>query len=164
MSKIMEKKSRPPLRYVVYFYAFATIQIILVHSRMMRVENPTWIAEMVDFIADYHMVLFFFIAGVLLSYTADKHESLWEWYKGKLIRLISPFLILTAVAFLPKVLLEPILHNGADISVTYILKVLFYPRKTIWGHFWFIPVYLVIMPLCFVLLKTLHRHKIAWGG
>lgn len=157
-------KKKPSLGYVIYFYAIATIQIILVHARMMRVENPVWVSRMVDFFDDYHMVLFFFIAGVLLSYTLPRHERLWEWYKGKLTKLICPFLILTILAFLPKVLLDPILHNGATISLTYILQVFFYPRKTIWGHFWFIPVYLTVMPLCFMLMKKVRTSKIAWGG
>lgn len=150
------------LLYVTYFYALATIQIVLVHARMMRVENPKWIVAMVDFVSAYHMVLFFFIAGVLLSYTEGRHQSLWKWYKGKLVKLISPFIILTGVAYLPKVLLEPILNNGANFSFAYLLQILFYPRKTIWGHFWFIPVYLVVMPVCFFLVKAIRKNKFVW--
>ena len=111
-----EKNHKNTLKYVIYYYAIATIQIVLVHSRLMRIENPYWVVKLVDFIRDYHMALFFFISGILLSYTKELHDNIWKWYKGKIIRLLCPYLILTVLAFLPKILLEPILHNGADYT------------------------------------------------
>lgn len=154
---------KPNLKFIDIFYTVCILQIILVHSRMMRIENTELIKNIVNFIDDYHMSLFFFITGVLLSYTDYRHPNIGKWYVEKVKKLMFPFLLLTLLAYVPKILLEPILGNGASFSFSYLLRILFVPRKTIWGHFWFIPVYLIAILLSKLYLQT-RRHNVIFYG
>lgn len=159
----MSSASRKRLEFVDIFYAFSIIQVIFVHARMMRIDNTDLIKSIVDFIDDYHMALFFFLAGVLLSYTDYRHPDLKAWYGEKVKKLLFPFLSLTFLAYIPKILLEPILGNGASFSLTYLLRVILVPRKTIWGHFWFIPVYLIVILLSKLYIRQ-KKNKVIYYG
>ncbi len=155
--------SRKKLQFVDLFYAISIIQVVFVHARMMRIDNTDFIKSIVDFIDDYHMSLFFFLAGVLLSYTDYRHNDIGKWYVDKVKKLAFPFLLLTFLAYIPKILLEPLLENGASFSFDYLLRILFIPRKTIWGHFWFIPVYLVLILLSKLYIRCRENKLLSFG-
>lgn len=65
------------------------------------------------------------------------------WIKTKSIRLLTPYIVLSLVAFIPKYYLE----HRSFVTVKALTEAICIPRIGVWGHFWFIPVLL----LCYVI-------------
>lgn len=177
-----EKAIKRDVEFVYYYYAIAAICISFYHSRMMHMANPQWINEINSFLSAFQMPLFFFIAGVLFTYTYRKGRDWKKWYAKKLVKLYVPYLILTFAAFLPKRIYYTAIGNKADLSVMSLLRSFIRPIDSIWGHLWFVPVYLLMMLLLMVywknvrskwlhslvialsLLLSMHPLRIEWLG
>ncbi len=129
-------------------YAIGTLLVILGHSHSSDwslFAGTIW-ERIIEFIYTFHMPLFFFIAGFLFENSQSLIKNgYYLWIKNKAMKLLIPYIFLTVIAMVPKYYYE---NNGfAGISVQYILAVLLRPRDTVWGHFWFIPVLLIIYAL-----------------
>jgi fucose 4-O-acetylase-like acetyltransferase len=96
------------------------------------------------------MPLFFFIAGFLFS-NSQKIERIGflKWGKEKTIKLLTPYVVLSVIAAVPKYYLEHRTFTGMGY---YLIKAVLVPRLGVWGHFWFIPV-LLFTYLIFGMLK-----------
>lgn len=131
------------LRFITIAYGIAAILVVLGHSHPLHRDYPTYISRLIKFIYTFHMPLFFFIAGMLIRYT-DHNRSVLRWWWEKVKKLMIPYIVLSAVAWLPKVLLDSFLSDNMELSATNILRMIFIPRDGVWGHFWFIPTYLIL--------------------
>lgn len=131
------------LRFITIAYGIAAILVVLGHSHPLHRDYPTYIGRLIKFIYTFHMPLFFFIAGMLIRYT-DHNRSVPRWWWEKVKKLMIPYIVLSAVAWLPKVLLDSFLSDNMELSATNILRMIFIPRDGVWGHFWFIPTYLIL--------------------
>lgn len=105
----------------------------------------------------------FFIAGILIAYTADG-RNVWSWWKKKVTKLIIPYVILTLIAWIPKCILGSYMTDNMEVSLSNFVRILLIPREGIWGHFWFIPTYLVITLLCAYVYKITTDKPLTWGG
>lgn len=91
------------------------------------------------------MPLFFFIGGFLMVYSKSI-ESLGyrKWALEKTLKFLIPYFILTLIAFYPKYLLGDT-TDTVDFSLSYLFRTtVLIPRAGIWGHFWFIPTFLIL--------------------
>ena len=149
------------LRFVTILYGIAAALVVLGHSHPLHIDYPhgliTWIYR-------FHMPLFFFIAGILTAYTSPGRNVL-AWWKKKAVRLLFPYVILTLAAWCPKVLLSAYMTDDMTISLGNLVRILLIPREGIWGHFWFIPVYLILILISAACWKYLENApRIMRGG
>jgi len=87
----------------------------------------------------FHMPLFFFISGYLLTYmTSLEKRSYTEFIKAKSLRLLFPYVALNLLFIVPKYFMVPYIADQVSLSVSYVVKALVFPRETILGHLWFL--------------------------
>lgn len=65
------------------------------------------------------------------------------------------------IGFLPKYALQSYMTDKVNLSILYIVKSLWFPRDGVWGHFWFMPVLLILQLAggCIYFLINRCRHK-----
>lgn len=74
----------------------------------------------------FHMPLFFFISGLLSN--TNKEINLEKFYKGKLKRLLIPYLFINAIDFFPRTLFPKLVNS----EFGGVKEVLFYGTKISW--------------------------------
>lgn len=153
------------LRYIDYAYFIGVMLVVFGHSHPLGEWNIPWYESVDTFIYRFHMPLFFFIGGFLLVHSGsiDK-EGYSSWMKKKLLKFGVPYLVLTLVAYVPKYLLGDT-TDAVELNLVYLLKNIFViPREGVWGHFWFIYVYLVFCAV-WALWRAHGKNKIVlWIG
>lgn len=143
------------LQFINYAYAIGALFVVLGHSTPTgKSDMPLFIDTIRTFIYDFHMPLFFFFAGFLLKYTSGiRNKSYGSFIKDKCIRFLTPYIVLTFVGIIPKILLANFVNDDVEFSFAYLVKALFSPRDNVWGHFWFLPTLLIIYVFSYLLLK-----------
>lgn len=132
-----EANAKLHLREIDILYALGALLAILGHSHPN--DWSLFPGKWIEFIYCFHMPLFFLIAGYLLAYTGGiKRLGYPKWLGQKALRLLTPYVVLTLAAFVPKYALE----NGGlgGISASALLTSFIKPRDGVWGHFWFLAV------------------------
>ena len=135
MSSVPVKKNH--FHEIDILYALGTILAILGHSH--PTDWSTFPGKWVEFIYFFHMPLFFWIAGFLLA-SSESIDRLGygKWVGEKALRLLTPYVILSVIALIPKYILE---HGGlSGLSTPYLVRTFLEPRQGVWGHFWFLQV------------------------
>lgn len=130
--------------FVDNLYTIGTVLVLIGHSHSSEWStfSGTILEKIIGFIYTFHMPLFFFVGGFLLmnSCAIEKYGFV-NWLKSKGKKLLTPYLVISAVAAVPKYYLE----NKSMVGIgKYLIMVVFQPRLTVWGHFWFIPVLFLI--------------------
>ncbi|WP_294725539.1 acyltransferase family protein, partial [uncultured Fusobacterium sp.] len=74
----------------------------------------------------FHMPLFFFISGLLSN--TDKEISLEKFYKGKIKRLLVPYLFINFIDFIPRTLFPQFVNS----EFGGVKEILFYGTKISW--------------------------------
>ena len=132
------------LNYIDNLYAIGILLVLLGHSHSSDWDtfSGTILEYTITFIYTFHMPLFFFIAGFLFlnSHNFDV-LGYKKWSADKSLKLLTPYIILSAIAAIPKYYVE----QGNFLRIgSYLLKAIFAPRMGAWGHFWFIPVLMMV--------------------
>ena len=125
-------------------YTMGTFLVILGHSHSSDWDSFAGrpLETMINFIYLFHMPLFFFIAGFLFDNSkAPEKNGYVSWLKKKAVRLLTPYVVLSVIALIPKYYFEN--HSWSGIG-SYVLRALVFPREGVWGHFWFLPVLLLV--------------------
>lgn len=128
--------------WIDILYSIGIILVIFGHSHPSdwSVFSGTFFEKLIIFIYTFHMPLFFFIAGFLfMNSNAIERNGYGKWIKKKCIRLLTPYVILSMIAMIPKYYLE----HHTFITVKAFIKAICIPRIGVWGHFWFITVLLL---------------------
>lgn len=131
--------------------------IIVVYGHLFLNDNmPEWYIESREIIYKFHMPLFMYFSGFLMSYTYKKIETIIEYnnYIGKRISKFIPAYLLFSFIFIG----FEFITSGYSISKLKldIIDVLLYPAKAPAGFLWYIYV-LFQYYLIFPLLKRLVR-------
>ena len=152
------------LRFITYAYAIGSIFVVLGHSTPTGLSDiPLWIDDVRTFIYSFHMPLFFFIAGFLFKYTSElRTKKYGAFIKDKCIRFLTPYIVLTFVGIIPKILLSNFVNDDVEFSVDYLFKTIFSPRDNVWGHFWFLPTLLIIYFFSYLILAA-SKNKIVFS-
>lgn len=124
-------------------YAIGVLLVLFGHSHPLHIEYPNYMRQIIGFVYCFHMPLFFAIAGMLI-WNSRNTQCVNKWWLKKVYKLIIPYLVLSFAAAFPKFLLGDIMNDDMELSMVNVLKIIFMPRHNIWGHFWFIPVYLLL--------------------
>lgn len=140
-------------------YALGTLLVIAGHSHSSNWDRfqGTILPTIIGVIYSFHMPLFFFIAGFLFL-NSDKLLKIGYgfWIKEKAIKLLTPYVVLTVFGGIPKYYIENESFSGVvEVMVQSFVK----PRLNIWGHFWFIPVLLLIYIIFGIIQKSISNTK-----
>ena len=146
---------------VSFLQAFGIVLVVLGHSHQGAPADPLWHT----WIYSFHMPLFMFISGFLLRYTNErKGISLattplrgFMWKKAK--RLLVPYVVISSLAFVPKVLLSRFAARPLEFSLHDYAQMLIYPWDNVIVFFWFLPTLFLIFFLVICgahLLKHIH--------
>lgn len=138
--------NRKRFKYIDVLYVIGILLVVWGHSHPIDSSwYGTWYSHLNAFVYTFHMPMFFFIGGYLMVYSNSIDRLGYKkWAIGKLLKFLIPYLVLTIVAFYPKSLLGDT-SDVVDFSLGYLLKTtLLIPRIGVWGHFWFIPTFLIL--------------------
>ena len=135
-------------------YAIGVLLVLFGHSHPLHIGYPYYMHQIIVFVYNFHMPLFFAIAGILI-WNSRNITSITKWWLKKVYKLIIPYLVLSFAAAFPKFLLGDIMNDDMELSMVNVLKIIFMPRHNIWGHFWFIPVYLLLTLIGMVYVRVL---------
>lgn len=141
----MTQKNKKVWPEIDALYTIGTVLVILGHSHSSdwSTFSHTILEPLIAFIYTFHMPLFFFISGFLFNNSSSLEKTgYFNWSKQKSIRLLTPYIVISLVSFLPKYFVENRSFDG--LSLTHIAELIFVPRKSVWGHFWFLPTLLTI--------------------
>lgn len=146
---------------IEFIAAARCIGILLVvfgHSYPFDVYISPSLWKIKDFIYTFHMPLFLFLSGYLLSFNTRPAGS---YIRRRGVRLLVPYFVLSVIAFVPKVLLQQFLNDSVEFSVWYLIKTELVPRDNVWGHFWYIPVVFVLCCFGVLMLMQMRNHRAA---
>lgn len=145
--------NRRELGFINILYGLATVLVVFGHSHPLHVEYASWMGTIIGFIYTFHMPLFFFIAGILVAYTGENRNVI-SWWIKKAKKLLLPYFVLTLLAWGPKMMLSQYMNDDMEMSLFNIIRIILIPRENIWGHFWFIPVYLLVVLVAAIIWKN----------
>ena len=149
-------------KYKIGFIAAARcIGILLVvfgHSYPFDVYIAPIMWKINEFIYTFHMPLFLFLSGYLLTYNTRSAGS-YIYRRGA--RLLVPYLALSVIAFVPKALVQQVLNDSVEFSLWYLIKTELVPRDNVWGHFWYIPVVFTLCCFGVLMLKQMRNRRAA---
>lgn len=148
------------LKHICLFQVIGPILVILGHSlNGINITSGIWYSITKEWIYIFHMPLFFMISGYLLSFKEfEGTKGYLGFIKQKFNRLLLPYLIWNVIGFIPKLLVQQITPDTVELSIAQIIKCLFYPRQTIWGHTWFL-VALFLLYVITPLWKKIFQEK-----
>lgn len=139
-------KSRGRRNDVDFLYALGIVLVIIGHSHPSdwSLFSDTIFCPVLGFIYMFHMPLFFFVAGFLLMRSSSvQRRGYGKWLGEKAVKMLTPYVFFSTLALLPKYLLE---HGGdmLGLDAWFLFESILFPRQGVWGHFWFIPVLLLM--------------------
>lgn len=147
-----------------FLQAFGILLVVVGHSFY---GNPT--AFINRWIYTFHMPLFMFLSGFLLSYgVVRKGIPLADvalfgkngFVLSKVKRLLVPYIAISSLAFLPKSLMNAYTIHPVDVSLTSYLHSLLYPWDNAIIFFWFLPTLFLVFMLVILAAKGLKKGHI----
>ena len=143
--------------FINALYAIGVILVVFGHSHYSVGDGNVIYNSIKDFIYEFHMPLFFWVSGFLLTNSNSiETKGYGQWALQKALRLLVPYFFLCLLFAVPKYYLEMSTFDGIGYSI---LKTLYIPRECVWGHLWFLPV-LLIISLVFGLIKLIKLEKL----
>lgn len=148
---------------LVYISNARIIGILLVvfgHSYPFAGEIPKALDTVRNFLYCFHMPLFVFISGYLVSKTGSvKKYGPQQYIQKRFVKLFVPYFCLSALGFLPKILMSGFINDEVEFSFTYFIRTLLVPRENVWGHFWFIPMLFVMAVVSVIYTKGVQKNR-----
>lgn len=142
------------IKFIANARCIGILLVVFGHSFPFDVYISPVLWKIKDFIYVFHMPLFLFISGYLLT---ENHRSPGEYIRRRGTRLLIPYFALSLVAFVPKAIMQRFLNDSVDFSIQHLVMTELVPRENVWGHFWYIPV--VFFLCCFGVLALNHMRK-----
>lgn len=159
--------STKELRYITLAQLIGCVLVILGHSYPFVTEYPEYVRDFRTFLYVFHMPLFVFCSGYLFSYTGQSTKyTFWSFTKNRALRLLVPYVSLSLIGVLPKILFSSVLNDKLGMDGMSLLRAFLVPRENIWGHFWFLPMIFFIGIIFYVVERYLFRGKslsVKWG-
>lgn len=152
------ESGKEKIGYIATARCIGILLVVYGHSFPFDVYIPPVLGNTVPFIYAFHMPLFIFLSGYLL--TRNTRPTV-EYICRRGSRLLVPYFALSVAAFLPKVLIQQFLNDTVELSLWYLLKTELIPRDNIWGHFWYIPVVFFLGSLGVIMQQMVHKHSAA---
>lgn len=147
-------KGEKRISYIAQAQLIGCLLVVLGHSIPLNWNVPNLIYNTDVFIYTFHMPLFFFISGFLFEKTNSVNRYNYASYlKKRTVKMMLPYVVLTLVGFVPKILLGRLINDESSFSIKYFIECFLIPRQNVWGHFWFLPTLLIISAFAFFFSK-----------
>ena len=151
-------EAKNKIEFIAAARCIGILLVVFGHSYPFDVYISPSLWKIKDFIYTFHMPLFLFLSGYLVTHNTRPTGS----YIGRrAVRLLVPYFALSIIAFVPKVLIQRFLNDSVELSVWYLIKTELIPRDNVWGHFWYIPVVFSLCCLGVLILKFMQKHRVA---
>lgn len=147
------------IKEISVLQSFAITLVVLGHSVIAGVDFGPVISWLWHFIYSFHMPLFFTLSGYLFLYTGGTKANFRGFLINKTKRLLVPYVVLSTLAFFPKVLLSKIANRPIDFSVISYIKTIIYPVDNTIVFFWFAPTLFLIFVISPIFYHTLKNNK-----
>ena len=144
------------INFIATARVIGILLVVFGHSYPFEVYLPAFLWKVQGWIYQFHMPLFVFISGYLLAKT---RRTVGDYIGQRAVKLLVPYLALSLAAFVPKVLVQSLLNDSAELSLGYLLRTELVPRENVWGHFWYIPVVFFLGCVGIVMLKVMCENK-----
>lgn len=150
------------IAYVANAQLIGCLLVIFGHSYPFGVEIPYFLGKIREFIYIFHIPLFVLISGFLLvkSGSIQKYGPV-EFVKRRAVKLIIPYLIISAIGYFPKYFFRNYINDDFNFSIQYFIRAFLVPRENIWGHFWFIPMIFLLAVLSIWLVQFAQNHYLS---
>lgn len=150
------------LDYIAWIQFVGVLCVIFGHS-MNDIAVPDALREVKYWVYTFHMPLFFLVSGYLFTYTGGfEHKGgYWGTLKGKVSRLLIPYVIWNLAFVFPKMLMAPYISESVELTPEFFGMMALYPRYSILGHTWFLFA-LFEMFVIAILLDRLRKNKLLW--
>jgi hypothetical protein len=103
------------------------------------------------------MPLFMALSGYLFIYSGGIKSNFSYFIKGKILRLLLPYVFISSIAFVPKVLLSKFAMRPVDLSLSAFIHNLISPADNVIIFFWFLPTLFLIFVLSPILVKCIQN-------
>ncbi len=151
--------SKKEIKFISYMQVAGTILVALSHSFSGGLGLPAGVLVFVKLIQWAALTSFMWCSGYLFAANEPAERyGIKKYYVGRLERLMLPYVFVSLVMLLPKILLGA--ANGKIVS-TDAVKLLFFPRESVLPHLWFLPT-LMIISLLAPLFERIIKNK--WGA
>lgn len=140
---------------ILFLQCFGILLVVLGHSGEEIPYLSKWIYS-------FHMPLFIFISGYLLSYTSKvelEKINILTFLKKKFKRLLLPYFIISSLAYIPKYVLGKFAVRSLELSLTGYLHSFLYPWDNVIIFFWFLPTLFFIMIITILFFKVFKNLK-----
>ncbi|MHB9073699.1 MAG: acyltransferase family protein [Desulfobaccales bacterium] len=144
------------VNFITFMQSFGVTLVVFTHSIYIT-PIPIILYWIGQWIGGFYMPLFFFIAGYLFILTnQDMHKiNIISFIIKKFKRIIIPYLILTSLAFGPKILLTKYALKPLDFNIRTTLLGYLYPDLNPIVYFWFLPTIFLIYMVALGLYRTI---------
>lgn len=157
----------PRLRHIAYLQVIGIILVVLFHSLYYYPDNSR-IGEVLLYglPLSVRMPLFMFVSGYLMVYTTRRESAAPPtaagFVKGKALRLLLPFMVLSLVTFLPRALLSPIADDAVELSWGNFLRTLYLDPQP--PYLWFVQVSFILLSVSYITLRLADRAGLRDGA
>lgn len=112
-------------------------------------------------IYSFHMPLFLFVSGFLMVYTtgAGRHgaPSLLTFARGKAMRLLLPYVVLSLVTFVPRSLLSSVADDAVPLSAESLAHAMLWSDALVIPYFWFLQTSFTLLVGTYVIVRLCAR-------
>ena len=148
--------AKKKINFIATARCLGILLVVFGHSYPFDVYISPSLWKIKDFTYLFHMPLFLFLSGYLLTFNTRPAES---YIRRRCVRLLVPYFALSVIAFVPKTLVQQFLNDSVEFSVWYLIKTELIPRENVWGHFWYITVVLALCCFGVLVLKSMRRSR-----
>lgn len=138
---------------ILFLQTFGILLVVLGHYG----EDIPYLTK---WIYSFHMPLFMFISGYLLSMTNNqeiKKIEIKTFIIKKIKRLLIPYFVISSIAYVPKYILGKFAVRPVELNLETYLKGFLYPWNNPIIFFWFLPTLFIIMLITIFLIKFYNK-------
>lgn len=147
-------KSHVELKYITLVQIVGCCLVILGHSFPFVTAYPSAVKVCIHFLYTFHMPLFVWCSGFLLALTMQSDRmSTAKYARKRAVKLLVPYFVISLIGLIPKLLASSVLNDNLNMDAVSIIRAFLVPRECVWGHFWFLPMILLIGILGFMVEK-----------
>lgn len=162
MNKTNEKSF---LKHIAYLQIIGIILVVFGHS-FHEYPDGNHGADLLIYrmLFSFRMPLFLFVSGYLMMYTGflrGKDTGILPFARNKMKRLLLPFLVLSLIAFLPRVAMSAMADDTMDLSVGTFLNGLFYSQSLVIPFYWFLQTSFTLLVVCFTIIYLMRKYKVS---
>lgn len=149
------------LNFIAYLQIIGIILVVLGHSFHEFPDGQRGETLVIyRLFHSFRMPLFLFVSGFLLLFTTEvshSNKTPLRFIESKLKRLLLPMMVLTAISFIPRVLMSYMADDAINLSVDTLISSFIDADYMLIPYFWFIHVSFILLCSCFLLIYIFKR-------